>query len=101
MQDTLIADGIAYVPGCDPHAPPVRDILVRGGQIGNVKDWMADLPGVFVASFVADSGLAVLAAVEDFVGQRLGTGQVRSMAWNGPRSSDWPLALRFPAASSR
>jgi len=36
MQDTLIAGGLAYLPGCDPHAPPVRDILVRDGRIAAI-----------------------------------------------------------------
>jgi len=36
MQDTLIAGGLAYLPGCDPHAPPVRDILVRNGRIAAI-----------------------------------------------------------------
>jgi basic membrane protein A len=36
-------------------------------QIGNVRDWVAMMPDVFVASAVADSGIAVVRAVEDFV----------------------------------
>jgi basic membrane protein A and related proteins len=34
-------------------------------QIGNVGDWVAAVPDVFIASAVADSGVAVLRAVED------------------------------------
>jgi basic membrane protein A len=44
-------------------------------QIGNVRDWVAAMPDVFVASAVADSGVALLRAVEDLVG-----GVVRSNA---------------------
>lgn len=36
-------------------------------QIGNVRDWVAAMPDVFIASAVADSGVAVLQAVEDLV----------------------------------
>jgi len=36
MQDTLIAGGRVYLPGGDPHDPPVRDILVQNGRIANV-----------------------------------------------------------------
>jgi len=36
-------------------------------QIGNVRDWVTMMPDVFIASAVADSGVAVLRAVEDFV----------------------------------
>jgi basic membrane protein A len=37
-------------------------------QIGNVRDWVAAMPTVFIASAVADSGVAILRAVEDLVG---------------------------------
>jgi basic membrane protein A and related proteins len=36
-------------------------------QIGNVGDWVAAVPDVFIASAVADSAVAVLRAVEDLV----------------------------------
>ncbi len=36
MQDTLIAGGRVYLPGGDPHDPPVRDILVQNGRITSV-----------------------------------------------------------------
>ncbi len=36
MQDTLIAGGRVYLPGGDPHDPPMRDILVQDGRIANV-----------------------------------------------------------------
>jgi basic membrane protein A and related proteins len=34
-------------------------------QIGNVRDWVSAVPDVFIASAVADSGVAVLRAIED------------------------------------
>lgn len=40
MPDTLIAGGRAYLPGADPHDPPVRDILIRDGRIASI-----DAPG--------------------------------------------------------
>lgn len=40
MQDLLIAGCRAFLPGADPHDPPVRDILVRDGRIASV-----DAPG--------------------------------------------------------
>jgi basic membrane protein A len=45
-------------------------------QIGNVRDWVSVAPDVFVASAVADSGAAVLRAVEDLVGGTIATNAV-------------------------
>lgn len=36
MQDVLIADGGVYLPGGDPHDPPVCDILVKDGRVAVV-----------------------------------------------------------------
>jgi hypothetical protein len=33
MHDVLIAGGRVYLPGGDPHDPPVCDILVKDGRI--------------------------------------------------------------------
>ena len=60
-------------------------------QIGNVRDWVADMPDVFIASAVADSGLAVLMAIEDLVGQRLGNGQIITIGLE--RHEDVRLAI--------
>ncbi len=46
-------------------------------QIGNVLDWVAREPDVFVGSAVADSGRCVAEAIEDFASGRFNTGQVR------------------------
>jgi basic membrane protein A and related proteins len=45
-------------------------------QIGNVRDWIAAEPDVFIASAVADSGVAVLRAVEDLVRGAVATNSV-------------------------
>jgi basic membrane protein A and related proteins len=47
-------------------------------QIGNVLDWVARDPDVFLASAVADSGQCVREAIEDHVHQRLRTGTIRT-----------------------
>lgn len=46
-------------------------------QIGNVLDWVARDPAVFVASAIADSGRGVTEAVEDFAAGRLTPGTTR------------------------
>ena len=45
-------------------------------QIGNVRDWVAAVPDVFVASAVADSGVAVLRAVEDLARGAIATNAI-------------------------
>jgi basic membrane protein A len=45
-------------------------------QIGNVRDWVSAMPDVFVASAIADSGIAVYKSIEDLVAGRLATGSV-------------------------
>lgn len=52
-----------------------REVPLR--QIGNVLDWVARDPAVFVASAVADSGRCVTEAIEDFAAGRLSPGQTR------------------------
>lgn len=43
-------------------------------QIGNVLDWVARDPNVFVASAVADSGYGVVQAIEAFTSDRIANG---------------------------
>lgn len=45
-------------------------------QIGNVRDWTTAMPDVFVASAVADSGVALQKAVEDLKAGRLKLGAI-------------------------
>jgi basic membrane protein A len=53
-------------------------------QIGNVVDWVATMPDVFVASAVADSGVAVLAAIEDLAGGRFVPAAIKTIGLERP-----------------
>ena len=53
-------------------------------QIGNVRDWVAAMPDVFIASAVADSGIAVLRAIEDFVRGTMVTNAVEKIGLARP-----------------
>jgi basic membrane protein A and related proteins len=55
-------------------------------QIGNVGDWVAAMPDVFIASAVADSGVAVLRAVEDFVRGKMVTDAVQKIGLSRPEA---------------
>ncbi|ARP98394.1 BMP family protein [Pseudorhodoplanes sinuspersici] len=62
------------------------DACREGGakQIGNVRDWAAAIPDVFVASAVADSGIALLRAVEDLVSGAAKTNAIEKIGLNRP-----------------
>ena len=49
-----------------------------------MRDWVAAVPDVFIASAVADSGLAVFAAVEDLARDRLRLGAVHAIGLERP-----------------
>ena len=53
-------------------------------QIGNVRDWVAAMPDVFIASAVADSGVAVLQAVEDLVQGMVRTDAIEKIGLKRP-----------------
>jgi basic membrane protein A len=55
-------------------------------QIGNVRDWVAMMPDVFIAAAVADSGVAVLRAVEDFVRGTIATNTVEKIGLARPEA---------------
>jgi basic membrane protein A len=55
-------------------------------QIGNVRDWVAAMPDVFVASAIADSGIAVLRAVEDFVRGTIVTNAIEKIGLARPEA---------------
>jgi basic membrane protein A and related proteins len=55
-------------------------------QIGNVGDWVAAMPEVFIASAVADSGVAVLRAVEDLVHGKIATDAVQKIGLARPEA---------------
>jgi basic membrane protein A len=63
-------------------------------QIGNVRDWVAVVPEVFIASAVADSGMAVAKAVEDLVGGRLMSNAIEKIGLARPD------AVRLTVAST-
>jgi basic membrane protein A and related proteins len=55
-------------------------------QIGNVGDWVTAMPDVFIASAVADSGVAVLRAVEDLVHGKIATDAVQKIGLARPEA---------------
>lgn len=65
-------------------------------QIGNVRDWVAAVPDVFIASAVANSGLAVFAAVEDVAQSRLALGAVRAIGLERPEAVRLVVAPSVP-----
>lgn len=65
-------------------------------QIGNVGDWVAVAPDVFVGSAVADSGAAVFAAVEDLARDRLRLGAVHAIGLEKPEAVRLSVAPSVP-----
>jgi basic membrane protein A and related proteins len=65
-------------------------------QIGNVRDWVAAAPEVFIASAVADSGLALFNAAEDVVRGRFRGGVVRRIGLEQPEAVRLALSGRVP-----
>jgi basic membrane protein A len=53
-------------------------------QIGNVRDWVAAMPDVFIASAIADSGIAVAKAIEDLVAGTLKAGAIERIGLARP-----------------
>jgi basic membrane protein A len=53
-------------------------------QIGNVRDWVAVMPDVFIASAIANSGIALLRAVEDLKAGTLKTGAIERLGLARP-----------------
>lgn len=69
-------------------------------QIGNVLDWVARDPAVFVASAIADSGSGVTEAVEDFATGRLAPGTTRVHGLASPECVRLVVAPALQAAHS-
>lgn len=67
-------------------------------QIGNVGDWVSLMPDVFIGSAVADSGLAMAAAIEDRAAERLVFDQVRYIGLERPEAVRLTMADRVPTA---
>lgn len=61
-------------------------------QIGNVLDWTARHPDVFIASAIADSGLCVERAIGDYVHGRVAWGAVRALGLEVPAAVRLALA---------
>lgn len=61
-------------------------------QIGNVGDWAARMPEVFIGSAIANSGIALLAAAEDFAAGKFRPGVLKKTGLE--RSDAVRLSLR-------
>jgi basic membrane protein A len=62
-----------------------------------VSDWVASVPDVFIASAIADSGVAVQKAVEDLVGGTLKTGVVEKTGLARPDAVRLTISSTVPA----
>jgi basic membrane protein A len=71
----------------------------RMSQIGNVLDWTAREPDVFIASALADSGWGIDRAVRDFLGGQLACGALHEIGIEEPAVVSLKLAARVPAAA--
>ncbi|MFT8243924.1 BMP family protein [Roseomonas sp. BN140053] len=67
-------------------------------QIGNVRDWVAVDPAVFLGSAVADSGLALFNAVRDVAEDRFVPGTIRQIGLEQPDAVRLTLAPQVPPA---
>ena len=65
-------------------------------QIGNVGDWVATTPDVFVASAIADSGLAVANAVADIASSRFKPGVIHRIGLEQPEAVRLSMAASVP-----
>ncbi|MGB6006937.1 BMP family protein [Castellaniella sp.] len=69
-------------------------------EIGNVADWVARDPQVFIASAYADVGIGVFAAVDDFVQKRFRPGSISKVGLQNDQAvrlimaDDTPQAVR-------
>jgi basic membrane protein A and related proteins len=66
-------------------------------QIGNVRDWVADMPDVFIASAIADSGIAVAKAVEDLTAGTLKTGVIEKIGLARPDAVRLSVSSAVPS----
>jgi basic membrane protein A len=65
-------------------------------QIGNVRDWTAAMPDVFVASAFADSGRALFNAADDLARNRFAAGQIRRIGLESPEAVRLTMAPTVP-----
>lgn len=75
------------------------DACRRAGirQIGNVVDWVATMPDVFVGSAIADSGLAVFEAVRDTAESRFVAGAPHEIGLENAEAVRLSVAASVPA----
>ncbi|RZJ03221.1 MAG: BMP family ABC transporter substrate-binding protein, partial [Rubrivivax sp.] len=67
-------------------------------QIGNVIDWCAVHPDVFIASAIADNGRGVLQWLRDATSGKLTAGEVRWLGMEDPQAVRLAMAPGVPAA---
>ena len=65
-------------------------------QIGNVGDWVATEPDVFIASAIADSGLAVANAVADVAAARFKPGAIQRIGLEQPEAVRLSMGASIP-----
>ena len=65
-------------------------------QIGNVRDWVAAMPDVFVASAAADGGVAVVQAVRDLYDGVWSGDRVKRIGMRNPEAVRLVLPLGVP-----
>ena len=68
----------------------------RISQIGNVRDWTVVAPDVFVASAIADTGRLVASWIEDVIGGRLASGEVRHLGIEDSAAVRLAMAPQVP-----
>ncbi len=66
-------------------------------QIGNVRDWVTAMPDVFIASAIADSGVALQKAVEDLAVGALKTGTIEKIGLARPDAVRLTMSPTLPA----
>ncbi|MGE0315710.1 MAG: BMP family protein [Lautropia sp.] len=67
-------------------------------QIGNVVDWVAAVPDVFVGSAIADVSIGVFNAIRDVSSGRFEGGVIRRIGLEAPEAVKLALAADVPAA---
>ncbi|MBA4271373.1 MAG: BMP family ABC transporter substrate-binding protein [Methylobacterium sp.] len=65
-------------------------------QIGNVGDWTAIAPDVFIASAFADSGRALFDAVSDFTAGKFAAGEIKHLGLQAPEAVRLVMAPSVP-----
>lgn len=66
-------------------------------QIGNVRDWVASMPDVFIGSAIADAGFALQAAVEDLAKGELKVGRIAKVGIERPEAVRLAIGAGVPA----